>query len=73
MRLDRIALADIVTELAAIVGANRIVTGSTVGERVTSFWNSAPMQAKVMVYPQTTEEVSDVLRCLLKGDDVVYT
>ncbi len=56
-------MADIVTELAAIVGANRIVTGSTVGERVTSFWNSAPMQAKAMVYPQTTEEVSEVLRC----------
>jgi len=65
-------LADIVTELAAIVGVNRIVTGSTVAERVTSFWNSAPMQAKVMVYPQTTEEVSSVLRCCnARGQSVI--
>ncbi len=56
-------MTNIVTELAAIVGDDRVVTGSTVGERVTSFWNSAPMQAKVIVYPQTTEEVSEVLRC----------
>ena len=56
-------MTNVVTELAAIVGDDRVVTGSSVGARVTSYWNSAPMQAKVMVYPQTTEEVSDVLRC----------
>jgi FAD/FMN-containing dehydrogenase len=65
-------LTDIVTELAAIVGDDRVVTGSSVGERVTSYWNSAPMQAKVMVYPQTTEEVSDVLRCCnARGQSVI--
>ena len=63
MRLVRVALTDIVTELAAIVGANRLVSASAVAERVTSYWNNSPMQAKVMVFPQTTDEVSAILRC----------
>ena len=65
-------MTNIVTELAAIVGDDRVVTGSTISERVTSFWNSAPMHAKVMVYPQTTEEVSAVLRCCnARGQSVI--
>ena len=66
-------MTNIVTELAAIVGDDRVVTGSTISERVTSFWNSAPMHAKVMVYPQTTEEVSSVLRCCNRRGQSVIT
>jgi len=56
-------LTDIATELAAIVGDDRIASGSTVAERMTSYWNNTPMQARVMVFPQTTDEVSAILRC----------
>jgi FAD/FMN-containing dehydrogenase len=66
-------LTDVVEELAAIVGNDRVVTGGSIGERVTSFWNNAPMQAKVIVYPQTTEEVSDVLRCCNRRGQSVIT
>jgi FAD/FMN-containing dehydrogenase len=66
-------LTDIVTELAAIVGSNRTVTGSAVGDRVTSFWNNAPMQARAIVYPQTTDEVAAVLRCCNSHGQSVIT
>lgn len=66
-------MTDVVEELAAIVGNDRVVTGGSIGERVTSFWNNAPMQAKVIVYPQTTEEVSDVLRCCNRRGQSVIT
>ena len=66
-------MTNVVTELAAIVGDDRVVTGSAISERVTSFWNNAPMQAKVMVYPQTTDEVSAVLRCCNRRGQSVIT
>lgn len=66
-------MTGVVEELAAIVGNDRVVTGDSIGERVTSFWNNAPMQAKVIVYPQTTEEVSDVLRCCNRRGQSVIT
>jgi len=56
-------LTDIATELAAIVGDDHITSGSIVAERMTSYWNNTPMQARVMVFPQTTDEVSAILRC----------
>lgn len=66
-------MSDIVTEIAAIVGAARVLIGDAVAERVTSFWNSAPMQAKAIVLPATTEEVAAILRCCHAYKQTVIT
>jgi len=56
-------VTDIVKRLTGIVGADRVLQGRAVAERATSFWNSAPMQAKAFVLPETTDEVSRLLQC----------
>lgn len=66
-------MTDIVAELSKIVGDKRLLTGSPIAERATSYWNSAPMQAAAIVYPRTTEEVSAVLRCCHADGQTVIT
>ncbi len=65
-------LSDITSEIATIVGDARVLTGAAVSQRVTSFWNSAPMQGKAIVLPGTTEEVAAILKaCHAHGQTVV--
>ena len=66
-------MSDILTEMAEIVGNDRLLSGGAVAERVTSFWNNAPMQAKAMVLPGNTEEVSAILRRCHALDQSVIT
>jgi FAD/FMN-containing dehydrogenase len=66
-------MSDIVSEIAAIVGDTRLLTGGAVTERVTSFWNDSPMQASAVVFPKTTEEVSAILRCCNVNNQTVIT
>ncbi len=61
-----------VSELSSIVGAGRLLNAAAVAERVTSFWNSAPMRAKALVQPQSAEDVAAVLRhCNARGQSIV--
>ena len=53
---------DSLTELANIVDARRVLPPAAVAERATSYWNSAPMQARALVMPSTTDEVAGILR-----------
>jgi FAD/FMN-containing dehydrogenase len=63
---------DIVTELTGIVGKDRLLTGKAVAGRTKSHWSDAPMTAKALVMPRTTDEVSQVLRaCHAHGQSVV--
>ena len=66
-------MTDIVKQLTDTIGADQLLTGGAVAERVTSFWNSAPMQAKAIVLPQSTEEVSQVLKCCHAAGQSVLT
>jgi FAD/FMN-containing dehydrogenase len=66
-------VTDIVKQLTDIVGADQVLTGSAVADRVTSFWNSAPMQAKALVLPESTEEISQVLKCCHAAGQSVVT
>jgi FAD/FMN-containing dehydrogenase len=66
-------VTDIVRQLTDIVGADRVLTGSAVAERVTSFWNNAPMQARAFVLPESTEEVSRLLKCCNAAGQSVIT
>jgi len=56
-------MSRIVEKLTDVVGTDRILSSLTISERVTSFWNDAPMQGAALVFPQTTEEVAAILKC----------
>ena len=56
-----VCVSDLVHELTNVVGADRILVGQALSERVTSFWNDAPMQGVALVFPQTTVEVAAIL------------
>jgi len=66
-------MGDVVSAIAAIVGEGRVLVGDAVAERVTSFWNSAPMQASAIVLPGTTEEVAAILSCCNAHGQAVIT
>jgi FAD/FMN-containing dehydrogenase len=55
-----------------IVGEGRLLDSSAVASRVTSFWNNAPMQAKALVLPSSTEDVSGILKhCDASGQSLI--
>ena len=63
---------NIVEQLLDVVGNDRLLHSSAAAERPTSFWNTAPMQAKAIVLPANTEEVAEILRCChLAGQSVI--
>jgi len=66
-------VSNIVDDLLQIVGDDRLLLSDVVAERPTSFWNSAPMQAKAIVMPRNTEEVAAVLRCCHAHNQSVIT
>ena len=63
---------DSLTELANIVDGQRVLPPGAVAERATSYWNSAPMQARALVMPSTTGEVAAILRaCNEAGQSLI--
>ena len=65
-------MTSIVDNLLQVVGQDRLLSAADVAERPTSFWNSAPMQAKAIVFPQSTDEVAEILRsCSARGQTVI--
>jgi FAD/FMN-containing dehydrogenase len=64
-------LAGIVEALVDVVGRECVLTGDAVAARVTSFWSDAPMRAKALVLPVTTEQISRVLRSCHEHDQTV--
>ncbi len=58
--------------LKHLLGDNRQLPPDDVARRATSYWNSAPMQARALMLPRSTQEVSAVLRwCHENGQSVV--
>ena len=58
--------------LGDIVGEARLLDAGSVAERMTSFWNKAPMQARALVMPSTTEDVAGILRhCDATGQPLI--
>jgi FAD/FMN-containing dehydrogenase len=65
-------MADVVQDIVDILGKDRVLTGAAVAGRATSFWNEAPMQARALVLPRSTEEVAAVIRaCHADGQAVI--
>lgn len=60
------------TALSDIVGDSRVLEPGSIASRATSYWNSTPMQAKALVLPGTTEEISGILKhCNAAGQSLI--
>ncbi len=65
-------MTDALAKLRHHLDADRVLPAVAVSQRATSYWNSAPMQAKAMLLPRSTDEVADILRgCNSAGQSVV--
>ena len=65
-------MSNLVEQLALIVGDKAVLSGEMLKERATSYWDSASTQAKVLVKPASTEEVSRILaHCFSLNQSVV--
>jgi len=51
-----------IAALDGIVGHGQLLDSQSVASRATSYWNPAPMQAKAMVLPVSTDEIAAILR-----------
>ncbi len=59
--------------LSDIVGDGRLLEPDSIAARATSYWNSAPMQAKALVLPGTTEDVAGILKYCNESAQSVIT
>ena len=55
-------MTGLVESLQHAIGQDAVVTGARVAERATSYWDPAPTQAKALLKPKSTQQVSAVLR-----------
>jgi len=54
------------------LGSWQIKTGANLAGRASSYWNSEPTHATAIVYPRTTDEVSQVMAiCYSNNQPVV--
>lgn len=63
---------DVVAELIAALGADSVLTGAAVHERQAGIWRRDTVQAKAIIRPRSTDDVSSALRiCHAHGQRVV--
>lgn len=55
-------MTDVVNELVDELGTGVVATGASLAERATSYRDSSPTQAKAMLRPSTTDEVSRAMQ-----------
>ena len=66
-------MTDPISNLGEIVGARRLLDSAAAAGRVTSFWNPDPMQARALVMPGSTDDVSRVLRTCHDAGQAIIT
>lgn len=65
-------MSDILDILRDQLPEGAVLTGDDVSSRATSYWDASPMTAKAIIRPQSTAEISEVLRlCYAQGQPVV--
>lgn len=65
-------MADIIATLQAHFDAKDMWVGDAIAARATSYWDAAPTQAKAIVFPRSTADVSFVLKaCHVANQQVV--
>ena len=63
-----------VTELLKnTLGEDIVITGSGIQQRACSYWDSSSTQAKALLLPRTTQQVSDALRVCHQMNQTVIT
>jgi FAD/FMN-containing dehydrogenase len=62
----------LIDELQARLPVDTVLDSETAAERARNYWDSAPLQARALVRPRTTEEVSSLMKmCFEQGQSVV--
>ncbi len=64
-------MVDIVEHLAAVVGRDSVVDADALRERATSYWDASPTEARCLLRPESTEQLSDLLRICHNNDQTV--
>lgn len=65
-------MQDIVERLKSELPESAVVTGAAIAERATSYWDASPTEAKALLRPESTEQVSAIMRlCHESGQTVV--
>ncbi len=64
--------SDVIADLIAALGEDCVLTGEAVQERQAGIWRSDSIQAKALLRPRTTEQVSQALAiCNARGQSVI--
>ena len=66
-------MSDITRQLIDAVGADQVVGAELLRERATSYWAPSPTEAKCLVRPETTEQLSSALRICHDNEQSVVT
>jgi len=65
-------MTDIVDRFSLLLSEGAVVAGADLADRATSYWDSSPTEAKALLRPSSTKQLSDVLRlCYDVGQSVV--
>jgi len=65
-------MTNIVEQFEDLLSNGAVVTGATLAERATSYWDASPTMAKALLRPDSTEQLSDIMRiCHEHGQSVV--
>jgi FAD/FMN-containing dehydrogenase len=63
---------DIVSELRRQVGEDTVLDAAALKSRARNYWDPAPLAARALVRPRTTDELSQIMRvCHARGQTVV--
>ncbi|RUR35474.1 FAD-binding oxidoreductase [Vreelandella populi] len=63
----------LISDLIAVVGESGVLLGEDVAQRSVDWFTGAPCQAKAIVRPQTTEQLSKVMALCYQADQPVVT
>lgn len=65
-------MSNIVARLSKLVADGNVLSGAEIAGRATSYWDSSPTEAKALLRPTSTEQLSEILRlCHAEGQTVV--
>ncbi len=64
---------DVVDELRGALGAERVLPAAAAAARAVSYWDQSPRQARALLRPRSTEEISRILKICHAHDQAVVT
>ena len=65
-------MKSLIDEFVSMLGDDGVVRGPVLAQRATSYWDSSPTEAKALLRPRSTEQLSDVMKiCHAHNQSVV--